>query len=170
MRLAVKGWTEFQHYKHRKPPWIRLHRKLIDDIDWHGLPVASRALAPMLWLLASETMNGVIDGASNAIAFRLRIASSEFDEAIKPLIAGGWFIVIDQASGVLAPRLQDAPSESEFRDQNTDILTTNHTDPASGAALRLNGSAPLAKRQRQTAAQRVAAIAEARRFKPMGNA
>ncbi len=167
MRLAVKGWSAFQHYKHRKPPWIRLHRKLIDDVDWHGLPVASRALAPMLWLLASETMNGVIDGDSKTLAFRLRIASSEFDEAIKPLIAGGWFIVIEPASGVLAPRLQDAPSESEFR--VTESVSSNLTDPASGAALRLNGSAPLAKQPRKTAAQRCAELAEAGR-KTMGNA
>jgi hypothetical protein len=165
--LAVKGWTEFQHYKHRKPPWIRLHRKLLDDMDWHELPAASRLLAPMLWLLASETMNGVIDGDSKAIAFRLRVASTEFEEAIKPLIAGGWFLVIEPASGVLAPRLQDAPSESEFR--VTDTLTSNLTDPASGAALRLNGSAPLARQPRQTAAQRVAQLAEASRQKA-GNA
>ncbi len=82
MRLAVKNWTEFQHYKHRKPPWIRLHRRLMDDIEWHRLPLASRALAPMLWLLASETMNGVIDGASEALAFRLRLASTDFEEAL----------------------------------------------------------------------------------------
>jgi hypothetical protein len=143
MRLAVKGWAEFQHYKHRKPPWIRLHRKLIDDLDWHRLPVASRALAPMLWLLASETMNGVIDGASDVIAFRLRIASTDFEEALKPLIAGGWFIVIDQKTGVLAPRLQDAPSESEVRGQSTESLTPNLTDPARGSALN-GGSAPRA--------------------------
>lgn len=168
MRLAVKGWTEFQHYKHRKPPWIRLHRKLIDDIDWHRLPVASRALAPMLWLLASETMNGVIDGASDAIAFRLRLASSEFEEALKPLITGGWLVVIEPVTGVLAPRLQDAPSESEFRVQRTDTLTSNHTDPASGAALRLNGSAPLAKRP--SVKERMAALADANHRKIAGNA
>jgi len=43
------------------------------------------------------------------------------------------------------------------------------TDPASGAALRLNGSAPLARQPRQTAAQRVAQLAEVSR-KTMGNA
>ena len=55
MILRVKGWARFQHYKHRRPPWIRLYRELLDDVTWHRLPVASRALAPMLWLLASET-------------------------------------------------------------------------------------------------------------------
>jgi hypothetical protein len=168
MRLAVKGWTQFQHYKHRKPPWIRLHRKLIDDIDWHRLPIASRALAPMLWLLASETMNGVIDGDSDAIAFRLRIASKDFEEALSPLIAGGWLLLIEPEKGVLAPRLQDAPSESEIRVQSTDTLTSNHTDPARGAALRRDGSAPRAKPP--TTTERLAQLAEENRRKMVGNA
>jgi len=169
MRLAVKGWATHQHYKHRNPPWIKLKRSLLDDMEWHRLPVASRALAPMLWLLASETKNGVIDLDSDALAFRLRVASTELAEAINPLIANGWLIDVSDPSAMLAPCKQPATTEGEFRDQSTENLTSNHTDPASGAALRLNGSAPLAKQPRQTAAQRVAQLAEASR-KTMGNA
>ena len=170
VRLAVKGWSEFQHYKHRKPPWIRLYRKLLDDIEWHRLPVASRALAPMLWLLASETQNGVIDGDSEAIAFRLRYASKDFEEALKPLITGGWIIRIDPKPAVLATCSQDAPSESEIRDQNTDTLTSNHTDPARGASLRRTGYAPHANPQHMNVNQRMAAIAAKSRKAFMGNA
>ena len=56
--LRVKDWARYQHYKHRRPPWIRLHRDLLDKLSWHQLPLASKALAPMLWLLASETQEG----------------------------------------------------------------------------------------------------------------
>ena len=168
VRLAVKGWSEFQHYKHRKPPWIRLYRKLLDDIDWHRLPVASRALAPMLWLLASETQNGIIDGDSESIAFRLRYASKDFEEELKPLITGGWIISIDPKSAVLAPCAQDAPSE--FRVQSTDTLTSNHTDPARAASLTPSGFAAPAKSPAMNVHQRVAAIAASRRKAFMGNA
>lgn len=168
VRLAVKGWSEFQHYKHRKPPWIRLYRKLLDDINWHRLPVASRALAPMLWLLASETENGIIDGDSEAIAFRLRLASKEFDEALKPLISGGWFIQIDLKPAMLAPCSQDAPSE--FRVQSTDTLTSNHTDPARAASLTPSGFAAPAKSPAMSVNQRMAAIAAKNRRAFMGNA
>jgi hypothetical protein len=168
VRLAVKGWSEFQHYKHRKPPWIRLYRKLLDDIEWHRLPVASRALAPMLWLLASETQNGVIDGDSEAIAFRLRYASKDFEEALKPLITGGWIIRIDPKSTVLAPCSQDAPSE--FRVQSSDTVTSNHTDPARDAAPERSRSAPRANPQHMNVNQRMAAIAAKSRKAFMGNA
>ena len=38
VRLAVKGWSEFQHYKHRKPPWIRLYRKDGNNIEVDVIP------------------------------------------------------------------------------------------------------------------------------------
>ena len=58
MLLITKNWAEFQHYKDRSPPWIKLHKELLDDRQYQSLPLASRALAPMLWLLASETKDG----------------------------------------------------------------------------------------------------------------
>ena len=54
MFLTPKNWHAFQHYNKRNPPWIKLHRALLDDYEFSQLPVESRALAPMLWLIASE--------------------------------------------------------------------------------------------------------------------
>ncbi len=166
MILRVKGWTEFQHYKHRKPPWIRIYRKLLDDFEWHALPVASRALAPMLWLLASETQEGRIEGASTALAFRLHMASTDFEEALKPLISGGWFIESDPASILLAPCVQHATSE--FRVQSTDSLTSSLTEPAREPAPDRSRSGSRA--QRQTVKERMAALAAQHRSKFAGNA
>lgn len=110
MRLVVKGWADFQHYKDRNPPWIRLHKKLLDNFDFHCLPVASRALAPMLWLLASESMDGVIEATAEQLAFRLRHPVEEIEEALKPLIDKGFF---ELASGTLATCSQRAVPEAE---------------------------------------------------------
>jgi hypothetical protein len=52
--LLVKNWTEFQHYKDRNPPWIKLHRSLLDDYDFARLPDASKAHLMLLWLFASQ--------------------------------------------------------------------------------------------------------------------
>jgi len=143
MTLRVKDWARFQHYKHRRPPWIRLHRQLLDDMTWHRLPLASRALAPMLWLLASETQDGRIEGDSEVLAFRLRLASTDFEEALNPLISAGWFVIIEPASTMLAPRKQ--PATSEFRVQSTDYLNQSLTDAARDPALN-GGSGPRASR------------------------
>lgn len=113
MAYSVKNWKEFQHYKDRSPTWIKLHKYLLDDYEFHSLPVASRALAPMLWLLASEyedASSGVIEGTDQKICFRLRMSVEEFVKAIKPLIEKG-FIISD--STVLAEPERDASPEKE---------------------------------------------------------
>jgi hypothetical protein len=113
MILRVKNWTGFQHYKLRNPPWIKLHKSLLDDYEFQCLPIASKALAPMLWLLASEYRDGVIDAPTEKIAFRLRITVGEFNTALNPLIDSGFVITGQAASTALAERLQDADSETE---------------------------------------------------------
>lgn len=108
LTLSVKNWSEFQHYKDRSPAWIKLHKRMLDDRDFQRLPVASRALAPMLWLLASEYDNGILPYDLDLFAFRTRQTEKEIENALKPLIDKGFFILEQDASTPLAERLQDA--------------------------------------------------------------
>lgn len=121
MRLAVKGWAQFQHYKNRCPPWIRLHRSLLDNRDFQRLPVASRALAPMLWLLASESLDGTISADADDLSFRLRQSEQEIGEALKPLIDKGFFAVVEfDAINTLADCLHDAEPEERRGETETE--------------------------------------------------
>jgi hypothetical protein len=108
--LCIKNWAKFQHYKHRKPPWIRLYRDLLDSLEFHSLPLASRALAPMLWLLASDTVEGCIEYDPEQIAFRLRMSTDELSGALEPLLIKGF---VSLASNTLAPCKQHAIPEGE---------------------------------------------------------
>ena len=110
IEIMPRNWSEFQHYKDRSPPWIKLHRSILTDYEFACLPLAIRGLAAMLWVIASESKNGLIAMSSDALAFRLHVASSELIENLKPLIAAGFFI---DASGVLAECLQHARPERE---------------------------------------------------------
>ena len=118
--LAVKNWSKFQHYKHRRPPWIKLHRELLDDCDFQCLPLASKALAPMLWLLASENTDGNIRMESKNLAFRLRMTESDLTGALIPLIEAGFF---EDASGVRAERVQGATPEYRVQSTEKNILS-----------------------------------------------
>lgn len=109
-RLHVKGWSTFQHYKDRSPAWVKLHRSILDDFDFAMLPLASKALAPMIWLLASESEDGSIDADPRRLAFRLRWDVADIEAGLKPLILAGFLI---DASGALAERYQDASLERE---------------------------------------------------------
>lgn len=110
MLMRPKNWDDFQHYKDRLPPWIKLHRSLLTDREFMCLPIASKALAPLLWLLASESKDGSFDGSLDELQFRLHISRKDYEDGIKPLIDKGFFIV---DSDVLAECLQVATPERE---------------------------------------------------------
>lgn len=140
MKIAPKNWRDFQHYKDRNPPWIRLHKGLLDNYEFQCLPVASRALAPMLWLLASDHIDGIIDADVKRLAFRLRMDAAELSQALKPLIDAGFFELAEGASGVLAECLPTAVPETEALQR-----TETEAETEAGSKPRASRSAPFPK-------------------------
>lgn len=141
MRLTVRNWAQFQHYKDRSPPWIRLHRGLLDNKDFQRLPVESRALAPMLWLLASESVDGVIDATYDDLAFRLRTDERSIEQAIRPLVQRGFFVLEQDDSDVLAECERVATPETETEaeteaDSETEALSEADASQSFGKAAR----------------------------------
>ena len=130
-RYRVKNWGKFQHYKTRRPPWIKLHRQLLDDCLFIQLPVASRALAPLLWLLASESDDGEFDGSPEAVSFRLRITTKEAADGLKHLETGGYIERLHDASTALAGCKQETRLETE-----TEGETEKEGDTRAGQAGR----------------------------------
>ena len=110
MILIPKNWHSHQHYKNRLPPWIKLHRELLNDRSFMCLPLASKAIAPLLWLLASESETGEFSSDIRELSFRLRMTEKEILEGLKPLINNGFFV---DASKVLAMCQQLATPETE---------------------------------------------------------
>lgn len=112
-QIRPRNWARFQHYTTRRPAWIKLHRDLLDDYEFACLPVASRALAPLLWLIASEDAEGTIDADAERLSFRLRWKAKEVGEALDPLIEKGFFECLHDASDPLADGKQNGVSEKE---------------------------------------------------------
>jgi hypothetical protein len=128
--LRPKNWADFQHYKDRSPAWIKLHRGILDDYDFSCLPIASKALAPLLWLLASEDKDGNFTDDPKRIAHRLRWTVEEVVSGLKPLIDSGFFSI---ASGVLAECYQDACLEER---RGEDIKREKEKNTVQPAAAR----------------------------------
>jgi len=68
----IRGWSKFQHFKDRRPPWIKLYRDLLDDVDWHELDGDSAKALISIWLIASENDGHLPD--IKKLAFRLRMS------------------------------------------------------------------------------------------------
>ena len=108
--MKIKNWSQFQHYKNRKPPWIKVYRDILDDPEWHELNGASAKVLIMLWLIASESDNSTGEiPAIKTLAFRLRTTEQEINDHIIQL---SHWIKYD-ASDLLAERLHDAIPETE---------------------------------------------------------
>ena len=110
MQLIPKNWDKFQHYKDRCPPWIKLHKDLLNDRSFMSLPLASKALAPLLWLLASESKDGSFDASVEELEFRLRVSPRDITAGLKSLMDNGFFV---DASTMLAVSYRDAIPETE---------------------------------------------------------
>lgn len=57
--VRIREWSKYQHYKHRNPPWIKLHRELLTSSSWACADDASRVLAIACMLLAAATGNKI---------------------------------------------------------------------------------------------------------------
>jgi len=125
--LRVKNWTDFQHYKDRNPPWIKLHRDLLRDYDFICLQDASKMQLMLIWLLASQLDNKI---PADADYIKAQIGVSQ-DIDLKELIDKG-FLVDD--SNTLAECKQVAIVETETYNQEaeketeTDLMC-NYPDP-----------------------------------------
>jgi hypothetical protein len=81
--IRIKDWAKFQHFKDRSPPWVKLYRDILDDIEWHELePRAAKALV-LLWLIASENSGELPD--IKKLAFRLRTTQADVRDIISKL-------------------------------------------------------------------------------------
>jgi hypothetical protein len=118
--MKIKNWSKFQHFKDRRPPWIKLYRDLLDDIDWHMLdPLASKVLV-MCWLIASEDDGNIPD--IKTLAFRLRMTEKQTSECISKL---SHWLDHDDIS-VISERYQDDLPETETE---TETETENICPP-----------------------------------------
>ena len=81
--MRIKNWDRFQHFKDRKPIWIKLYRDLLDDLNWHELDPKSAKALVMIWLIASEDL-GILP-ETKTLAFRLRMSEKETKEVVTRL-------------------------------------------------------------------------------------
>ena len=107
--FRVVNLEKYQHYKHRNPPWIKLHASTLEDYEFGRLQDASKMHLCAIWLLASRTENK-IPWDHEWVAKRIN-ATAEVD--LGSLQHAGFIELIADASNTLAKCKQSALSETE---------------------------------------------------------
>ena len=124
----IKNWEEYQHYRDRCPPWIKLHVKILNDKDFTALSCASRGLLIQLWILASEN-EGKTPINIEEIKFRLRDNSIK-EKDVNLLIDKGFLVgckqmladaseLLAKDTGSVSVSVSVSPKEGESEGENT---------------------------------------------------
>ena len=60
-KLKIRNWEKWQSYRKDRgqPPWIKIHRCVMRNVEWVGLSDAERGQLVAIWLLAADN-NGEI--------------------------------------------------------------------------------------------------------------
>lgn len=93
--LVVKNFFDFQHYTDRNPPWIKLHYRLIGNLDFKRLSEASQIHLVLIWLLASRHDNKIpLDEPyiRSAIGAKRKID-------LRALVDAGFLVVVRDSPG-----------------------------------------------------------------------
>ena len=124
--MRIKNWDRFQHFKDRKPIWIKLYRDLLDDLNWHELDGKSAKALVMIWLIASEDLGKLPE--IKTLAFRLRMSEKETKEVVTKL---SQWLEQDDINTISDGYQDDMP---EKRREETDKEKEKETDTPSGVS------------------------------------
>lgn len=99
MLVRIRNWRQFQHYRDRRPSWIKVHFQLLTSKDWVSASNSERVLALACMLIASQSRE--LDGRFEADPeyFR-RVAYLHERPDFNPLIQRGFLEVLADASKV----------------------------------------------------------------------
>lgn len=122
--MKIKNWKKHQHFKDRKPPWIKLYRDILDDIEWHELDAKSAKVLIMLWLIASEN-DGELPPIKT-LSFRLRMSEKDLISSCNSL--SNWLIQDD--INTISERYQSDSVETE-----TETEKKREKEPPEGVTI-----------------------------------
>lgn len=132
-RIRIKGWSRFQHFKDRRPPWIKLYRDLLDDPEFFRLDAECVRTLILLWLIASQEKekDGLLPPLDR-IAFRIRKSVEETSRMISML--SHWVISPSHPSHInpiscgyrlgLSESEAEAKKEIRGREKTCDVVET----------------------------------------------
>jgi hypothetical protein len=129
--MKIKNWSKFQHFKDRRPPWIKLYRDLLDDMEWHDLDPLSSKVLVTLWLLASEDdeQQGKLPNIKT-LSWRLRLPQEQVLNCINKL---SHWLEQDDINLISSGYQDDLPETETEREteRETEIISPPAGEPES---------------------------------------
>ena len=121
-QFRIKNWKKHQHYKGRRPPWIKLHAALLDDYEFECLQDDSKMHLIAIWLLASRSRDCHPDGdplLPEDEPYLTKKAGLKKKVSLTPLFSSGFLVRYQLDSNLIAERKQLVPTETETYKEET---------------------------------------------------
>ena len=112
----IPTWRDYQHYKDRDPPWIKLHFSLMTSPTWVMLDDASRVLAIASMLIASRN-HGKVPADPAYIKRVAYLSSADFT----PLLSCGFLKVSSEMLANASTLQAKATTEERREEKNTSV-------------------------------------------------
>ena len=127
--MKIKNWSKFQHFKDRRPPWVKLYRDLLDDMEWHDLDPLSSKVLVTLWLLASEDdeQQGKLPNIKT-LSWRLRLPQEHVLNCINKL---SHWLEQDDINVISSGYQDDLPETERETKKETEIISPPVGEPES---------------------------------------
>lgn len=142
--LRIRNLEKYQHYRDRNPPWVKLHRDLLENYEFEQLPDATKAHALLLLLLAARIGNVIpIDPLwiGRKIGARSPIDLSQLLKAGFLEVSGADCKRV--ASDLLAERVQVAMPEGEGEGEGEAEERETPSPSAPRVTTSVTGDAPV---------------------------
>jgi hypothetical protein len=123
--LSIARWSEMQHYKHRNPPWIKLHAELLDRPEFRALSSCDVGTYCKLLLIAARNGNRI---AFDARWLRRRYGVSSI--AVRNLEQAGLIAIAEPDDDDGRSALDRQPNGDRSATDPSPIGVRSVTDPS----------------------------------------
>lgn len=121
--IRVLNWEDYQHYKDRSAPWIKLHRDILTSHFWVIGDDASKLLALCIMLLAQRTDNKI----PHDLTYIKRFSQLQQEVNLAPLLKAQ-FIELYEENASYQSASNTLATCSPEREGERDIKTLQHFD------------------------------------------
>lgn len=136
--LRVKKWKDWQHYKDREPPWVKLHSKLLQDDLFMELPEHEQWQLVRIWIVASQSSRFTLDEKKRVVPVvvederSLRRSTKSLKKVpLAKFISEGWLIPVAEDD------LYDPPTLSTVKSDASPVIAPGN--PGDSALLEAEG-------------------------------
>lgn len=132
--MRIANWKKYQHYKGRRPEWIKVYNSLLQNYDYAKLSDTSKLVLFTFYLIGSRTMDGMIPFDLQYIRSQGAISADVTIDHIQELANQGFLELTEDEKMLLAKCYQSASTLlADCNSYAIDVQSTRNNGQKNGS-------------------------------------